>query len=231
MGRPPLLDDLDHQVLMELALAEPQATVRELQERMEQECGKRPSRATIGYAMQVLGLRKKAPVKQPSKRHSKRPGSPREPYRYRERHRREPDREQRRYQSDLSDQEWGLVEPLLQPSDPRGRPSPHPRRRLLEAILYVLRTGCQWRMLPLDFPPWKTVYTNFRRWKLRGVFDQILTSLRTAYRRQVDREPQASGGIVDSQSAKTTEKGGPKGTMPARRSKGESGISSSIRWD
>jgi len=196
---------------------------------MEQECGKRPSRSTIWYAMQVLGLSKKVPRKQPPKRHAKRPQSPRDPYRYREHHRREPDRERRRYPSDLSDPEWGLIEPLLRPSDPRGRPSPHSRRRILDAILYVLRTGCQWRMLPLDFPPWKTVYTNFRRWTLRGVFRRSLECLRTAYRRQEGREPQPSGGVVDSQSVKTTEKGGPKGTTRARRSREESGIFSSTR--
>jgi transposase len=226
-GRTPLLDDLDHQVLMELVVAEPQATVRQLQRRMEQECGKSPSRSTMWYAMRLLGLSKKKPITH----HTPRPRSPsHSSYRYREYHRREPDRQRRRYPSDLSDQEWALVEAMLRPKDPRGGQSPHSRRSILEAILYVLRTGCQWRMLPLDFPPWKTVYTNFRRWTLRGVFHRILETLRVTYRHQVGREPQPSGGIIDSQSVKTTEKGGPKGTMRAKRSRAGSVICSSILW-
>lgn len=229
-GRPRLLDEEDLQVLMELTVAEPQATIRRLQERMEQECGKRPSRATIWKAMKLLGVSKEPPRKGVPKRRSERPMSSREAYRYRAPHRREPSRSPRRYPSDLTEEEWAQIEPLVAGPSSTGRPTLHSRRSILEALLYVLRSGCQWRMLPLDYPPWQTVYSCFRRWKERGTFSRIYECLRDTYRQGQDREVQPSAGIVDSQSVKTTEKGGPEATMRARRSKGASAISSSIPW-
>jgi transposase len=94
-----------------------------------------------------------------------------------------------------------LIEPMV-PVMPGGRPAKHPRRRIVEGILYVNRTGCAWRQLPHDFPPWDTVYWYFQRWNRDGTTDRIHDALRDAARDQAGRDPMASAGIVDAQSVK-----------------------------
>lgn len=105
------------------------------------------------------------------------------------------------YPSDLTDEQWALIEPMVAVK-PGGRPAKHPRRRIVEAILYVNRTGCSWRQLPHDFPPWDTVYWYFNRWSDDGTTDRIHDALRAAVRDADGRDPMASAGIVDSQSVK-----------------------------
>jgi putative transposase len=112
------------------------------------------------------------------------------------------------YQSDLSDAEWSCLEPHLPAPEATGRPRLHSTRKILDAILYVLRSGCAWRLLPNDFPPWKTVYHYFRQWRLAGIFEQINAALRKRLRIGLGRNPHPSAGIADSQSAKTTGVGG-----------------------
>ena len=107
----------------------------------------------------------------------------------------------RPYPSDLTDEQWALIEPMV-PVKPGGRPAKHPRRRIVEAILYVNRTGCSWRSLPHDFPPWDTVYWYFQLWNAEGTTDRIHNALRDTVRDAAGRDPMASAGIVDSQSVK-----------------------------
>ena len=106
-----------------------------------------------------------------------------------------------RYPSDLTDEQWALIEPMV-PLRSGGRPAIHRRRRIVEAILYVNRTGCSWRQLPHDFPPWDTVYWYFKRWNAEGTTDRIHDALRDAARDAAGRDPLASAGIVDAQSVK-----------------------------
>lgn len=106
-----------------------------------------------------------------------------------------------RYPSDLTDEQWALIEPMVAVK-PGGRPAKHPRRRVVEAILYVNRRGCSWRQLPHDFPPWDTVYWYFQCWAEDGTTDRIHDALRDAVRDGDGRDPMASAGIVDSQSVK-----------------------------
>lgn len=106
-----------------------------------------------------------------------------------------------RYPSDLTDAQWALIEPMVAVK-PGGRPAKHPRRRIVDAIFYVNRTGCSWRQLPHDFPPWDTVYWYFQRWAEDGTTDRIHDALRDAVRDADGRDPMASAGIVDSQSVK-----------------------------
>lgn len=107
-----------------------------------------------------------------------------------------------RYPSDLTDAQWALVEPLLPAPPVEGRAERHPRREIVNAVLYVVRTGCAWRQLPRDFPPWQTVYWHFRRWRADGTVDRLHDRLRDAVRDAADRDPAASAGIIDAQSVK-----------------------------
>ncbi|WBB54679.1 IS5 family transposase [Verrucosispora sp. WMMD573] len=109
---------------------------------------------------------------------------------------------QRRYPSDLTDAQWALVEPLLPPPRTGGRPEKHPRRDVVNAILYVVRTGCSWRQLPVDFPPWQTVYWYFTRWEEDDVTERILVALRRRVRAAQGRAAEPTAGIIDSQSVK-----------------------------
>ena len=110
----------------------------------------------------------------------------------------------RAYQSDLSDAEWGFLEPHLPAPKAHGRPRIHSTREILDAILYILKSGCPWRLLPHDFPPWRTVYHYFRAWRLSGTWERMHSALRQRVRVRLQRNPQPSAAIVDSQSVKTT---------------------------
>jgi putative transposase len=115
-----------------------------------------------------------------------------------------------RYDSDLTDEQFALLEPLLPRPKRTGRP-PADLREVLNAILYLVRTGCQWRYLPKDFPPWSTVHTWYRRWRTDGTWEQINEALRQQVRRRAGRDPSPRSSAVDSQSVKTAGQGGERG--------------------
>jgi len=116
----------------------------------------------------------------------------------------------RHYASDLTDRQWQIIRPYVPPLRRRGRP-PICRRRIVNAILYVVRTGCQWRMLPSDFPNWNTVYGVFWQWRNEGIWQKVHDALREKTRRQAGKKPTPTVAIIDSQSVRTAEGGEQRG--------------------
>ena len=110
--------------------------------------------------------------------------------------------------TNLTDAEWECIEPHLAPPSKRGRPRVHTTREIFDAVFYILKSGCAWRLLPYEFPPWEIVYHYFRRWRIDGTWERLNATLREQLRTYLGRNARASAGIADSQSAKTTGVGG-----------------------
>ena len=143
------------------------------------------------------------------------------------------DRSQLRYPSDLTDEEWALVEPMIPPAKRGGGKRTADMREVVNAVMYVLSTGCQWRALPKDLPPRSTVHGYLGLWNWDGTLDRIHHALYVKCREKAGRDASPTAAIIDSQSVKSAEKGGAASrlaaTMRARRSKVKSATSWSIR--
>jgi putative transposase len=121
------------------------------------------------------------------------------------------------YPTDLRDQEWDVIKHLVPDAKAGGRPEAYPKRDILTAIFYLLRSGCSWRMFPHDLPPWRIVYHDVRQWRLDGTWQVMHDLLRGDVRVAAGKHRQPSAGVIASPSVKTTEKGGSVAMMPANR--------------
>jgi putative transposase len=135
---------------------------------------------------------------------------------------------EKHYPSDVSDREWAIFQPLLpqeyEPGPLTGRSRLHAYREVVNSIFYISRGDCAWRMMPYDLPHWSTCYHYFRKWRMDGTLERVHDSLRRQERERKGHKPEASAGILDSQSVKTSVKGGHAAMTEARRSKAANDI-------
>jgi transposase len=214
-GRPASIRP-DGPALVAQVAAHPTATLAEHCRRWAEVTGQQLSITTMSRALARLGWKPVPRRTIPATRHPSKPHT--EHPRVLPPHPRSPAMSfpRRPYPTDLTDAEWKLLAPLIPVAKTGGRPA-RDRRTIMDAVSYVLRAGCAWRLLPHDFPPWQTVYHYVRAWRLDGTWEQIHDALREHVREQAGRERLPTAGVLDSQSVKTTEKGGPGDTTGARK--------------
>lgn len=228
-GRPPKLTPDQVAELVELVRENPVLSLDDLVRALRRRTGVTVSAATIRKRLREEGFERARPKKGAKTNTGaensgaqggagKREPTSKKKYGYGQSHRDPGDAV--RYPCGLTDSEWEQVEHLFDPPGRTGRPPKYSRRRMLDACIYVLRSGCSWRMLPKDFPPWQVVYRTFRRWLARDLFEAMYHELRKLWRSRERRDPDPTAAILDSQSVKTTAQGGPKGYDAAKKVKG-----------
>lgn len=213
MGRPPALSDAQVELLCEIARAEPGASLGALARQLHQRCGVRVCTLTIRRALAKVGIKRVRPTRHAVPQQRGRPVR----YGYNEAHRREGGAG---YACNLTDAEWELVHDLFEHEGGRGAPPKFERRTVVNACCYVLRTGCAWRLLPRDFPPWSTVYKAFLHWADHGAFEAMHERLRQQWRERLGRHQQMSAAIIDSQSTRGSPQGGETGIDAGKKVKG-----------
>lgn len=214
-GRRPLLDDADRAALRERVTEQPRTPIVELV-RLVEARGKSASATTIIKELKAMGFTRAKPRRAPSQ------PAPQTSPRYQAQHRHQPT--ESTYPSSVTDAEWSVLERELKAvKDRRGRKPRHSPRVMLNAVFYVVRTGCQWRQLPKDFPHWSAVWSVFRRLRDSGTLERLYDAVFKLWRASVNRSEMPTAGIVDSQTVKTTEKGGLQVTTQGRKPRGAKG--------
>jgi len=214
-GRPYSIPDEQLPKLREIVLGQPTATLDEISMALERATGIKACRPSLRKAIERAGIERSKPK---VLRKSKAPSEGPRRYGYEDRHR-DPGSEER-YPSCFTDAEWELVGDLFETPEGPGKPPLYEPRLMADAVCYVVRTGCSWRQLPKDFPPWNAAYKAFRRWADRGIFEEMHDRLRSMWRRHEGRRAEPTGAVLDSQSVRTSEQGGPKGYDAGKKIRG-----------
>lgn len=216
-GRPRALNARHEAVLRGLVAQDPHATLQELARELQRQAGVSVCTATIRRSLRGLGIvRTTVPVAAAPQKVAQDKSAKR--YGYTVAHRRD---ERQRYSTDLTDAEWELVRDLFERSSGlRGAPASYDRRDVVDACCYVLRTGCAWRLLPSDFPPWQAVYKAFGRWVQADVFERMHDRLRQQWRLRMGRNAQPSAAVIDAQSTRSSPQGGDSGFDAGKKVKG-----------
>lgn len=201
LGRPPVLTTDQKQQVIQSLQVQPQQSLPQLVQQLQQGFGIQVSESTLRRFLHSQGIHKPRRQQKPFEA-----PTPKRRYGYSAAHR---DSAERRYPSSLTDAEWALIQDLFEHQG-AGRKAQYERRQMVDAICYVVRSGCPWRMLPREFPRWQNVYATFRRWARQGVWEAMHDRLRAMWRQRVGREAEPTAGVLDSQSVPTAEKGGPE---------------------
>lgn len=214
-GRPPKIASEHQAVLVEIVKANPTAALKEIQAALEARTGVKAHPQTIQKSLHEAGIERQfdgAGVRVETAADT--PAR----YGYTEAHRRQ--EPEQTYPSCLTDAEWKLIEDLFDNEGGRGIPPQYPRRLLVDACNYVVRTGCSWRMLPVGFPPWQNVYRTFRRWSEQGKFEQMHDRLRAQWREREGRAETPTAAVLDAQSTRSSPQGGDSGYDAGKKVKG-----------
>lgn len=217
-GRPRKLNPSHAELLREVAREQPMATLEELRQAFARRSGVEVSGPTLLKGLKQAGIVRVRPEGRrgdAAPRPAEAPKAKR--YGYTEAHREPGDHE--RYPTCLTEAEWALAADLFEPAG-RGLPPRYPRRRMVDACCYVLRTGCAWRQLPKDFPPWQAVYKAFSRWAARGLFERFHDRCRGQWRQRVKRETAPTAAVIDAQSTRHSPQGGEAGFDAGKKVKG-----------
>lgn len=221
MGSPRKIREAELEVLREIVREQPTASEEEMRQALAARTGVVVVRSAIRKALRRAGIeRKRAPARVDAETSgevvSGEAPSPR--YGYESSHRGQAP--EQRYPSSLTDAEWEWVHDIFERPASRGHPGHYSRRSLVDACCYVVRTGCSWRELPNDFPPWQNVYGTFRRWQQQGRFEQMHDRLRAQWRAREGRASEPSAGALDAQSTRHSPQGGCSGFDAGKKVKG-----------
>lgn len=217
-GRKPALGAPHVEVLRAITLEQPRSSLDEVTRELERRTGVTVCSATVRGALRQAGITRLKPLRKVGQRAAAQGGRPLR-VGYTDIHRREDGPSG--MNTDLTEAEWALVADLFEHDQALpGRPPKHPRKLIVDACCYVVRTGCAWRLLPKCFPSWQVVYKSFSRWAVAGRFETMHDRLRELWRSRVGREPEPTAAIIDSQSTRSTAQGGATGFDAGKKVKG-----------
>ncbi len=216
-GRKPALNAQHIEALRAITQEQPRSSLDEVTRELQRRTGTAVCTVTVRKALRQAGIDRLKPQRRPSERAATQGGTPLR-VGYKAAHRRQDGPSG--MNTDLTDSEWALVADLFERSGGRGAPAKHPRKQVVDACCYVVRTGCAWRLLPKSFPPWRGVYKAFSRWAAAGTFEAMHDRLRQQWRDRVGRAPDPTAAVIDSQSTRSTAQGGMTGFDAGKKVKG-----------